>query len=79
MLKVSSTWFGLPEDMASELFASAPSRCLKATDTLFKTGDTGDGCYRLNSGMLKVIVTSSQGDERILEILVRVRSLAILP
>ena len=69
MLKVSSIWFGLPEDMASELFASAPSRCLKATDTLFKTGDTGDGCYRLNSGMLKVIVTSSQGDERILEIL----------
>jgi CRP/FNR family transcriptional regulator, cyclic AMP receptor protein len=69
MLKVSSTRFGLPEDIASELFARATSHCLKANDTLFQSGDTGDGCYRLNSGMLKVIVTSSQGDERILAIL----------
>ena len=68
-MKVSNTWFGLPEEIASELFASATSRCLKANDTLFQTGDTGDGCYRLNSGMLKVIMTSSQGDERILAIL----------
>ena len=65
--KVSNTW--LPEEIASGLFASATSRCLKANDTLFQTGDTGDGCYLLNSGMLKVIVTSSQGDERILAIL----------
>ena len=68
-LKVSNTWFGLPEEIASGLFAGATSRCLKATDTLFQTGDTGDGCYLLNSGMLKVIMTSSQGDERILAIL----------
>jgi CRP-like cAMP-binding protein len=69
MLKVSSTCFGLPEDIASELFAGAPSRCLNANDMLYQTGDTGDGCYRLNSGILKVIMTSSQGDEQILAIL----------
>ena len=63
------TWFGLPEEIASGLFGSATSRCLKAADTLFQTGDTGDGCYLLNSGVLKVIMTSSQGDERILAIL----------
>ena len=68
-VEVSNTWFGLPEEIASGLFASATSRCLKANDTLFQSGDTGDGCYLLNSGMLKVIVTSSQGDERILAIL----------
>ena len=68
-MKISSTWFGLPEEIASRLFASATSRCLKANDTLFQTGDTGDGCYRLNSGILKVIMTSSQGDEQILAIL----------
>ena len=51
------------------MFASGTSHCLKATDTLFQTGDTADGCYRLNSGMLKVIMTSSQADERILAIL----------
>ena len=54
-MKVSNTGFGLPEKIASGLFASATSRCLKATDTLFQTGDTGDGCYRLNSGMLKAM------------------------
>lgn len=68
-LHAKNTWFGLPEEIASGLFAGATSRCLKATDTLFQTGDTGDGCYLLNSGMLKVIMTSSQGDERILAIL----------
>ena len=65
----STTGFCLPEEIASGLFASATARCLKAADTLFQSGDTGDGCYLLNSGMLKVIVTSSQGDERILAIL----------
>jgi CRP-like cAMP-binding protein len=69
MLQFSNTWFGLPEEVASGLFAGATSRCLKAADTLFQTGDTGDGCYLLNSGMLKVIMTSSQGDERILAVL----------
>jgi CRP/FNR family transcriptional regulator, cyclic AMP receptor protein len=69
MLKVSNTGFGLPEEIASGLFASATSLCLMANDTLFQSGDTGDGCYRLNSGMLKVIMTSSQGDEQILAIL----------
>lgn len=69
MLKVSSTWFGLPEEIASELFASATRCRLKADDTLFQTGDIGDGCYRLDSGMLKVMLSSSKAGERILAIL----------
>ena len=69
MLKVSSTWFGLPKEIASELFASATWHCLKADETLFQTGDIGDGCYRLDSGMLKVILTSSRAEERIVAIL----------
>ena len=68
-LKVSSTWFGLPKEIASELFASTTLHCLKANETLFQTGDTGDGCYRLDSGMLKVILTSSKAEERIVAIL----------
>jgi len=69
IVKVSNTWIDLPEEIASGLFANATSLCLKASDTLFQSGDRGDGCYRLNSGMLKLIVTSSRGDERILAIL----------
>ena len=67
-LKVSSTWCGLPKEIASELFASATWHCLKADETLFQTGDIGDGCYRVDSGMLKVILTSSQAEERIVAI-----------
>ena len=41
----------------------------KAGDTLFRAGDKGDGCYRLNKGVLKVSLTSSEGDERIVAVL----------
>src|SRR5262249_44044938 len=33
--------------------------------------DAGNGCYRLERGLLKVIITSPQGEERILAILGR--------
>ena len=32
-------------------------------------GDAGDGCYRLERGLLKVVITSAHGEERILAIL----------
>lgn len=63
---VAGTWSGL---FASELFASARSRRLKAGDTLFHKGDTGDGCYRLDSGLLKVCLPSPKGEEGIIAIL----------
>ena len=63
---VSGTWSGL---LASELFASAGSCRPKAGDTLFHEGDTSDGCYRLDKGLLKVCLTSPKGEGRIIAIL----------
>jgi hypothetical protein len=42
-LSVYGPWSGLPNEIASELFASATFYQLKAGDTLFQTGDKGDG------------------------------------
>src|SRR5262245_29823185 len=68
-MKQLGTWSGLPKHIASELFGSAMIRRLKAGDTLFQTGDSGDGCYRLDIGLLKVSLISPQGRERIIAIL----------
>jgi len=68
-LSISSTWSGLPEELASELFVGATCRRLKAEETLFQAGDIGDGCYRLDKGLLKVSLTSPQAKERIIAVL----------
>jgi len=68
-LSVYGTWSGLPNKIASELFASATVHQLKAGDTLFQTGDKGDGCYRLDIGLLKVSLISPQVRERIIAII----------
>jgi CRP/FNR family transcriptional regulator len=68
-LSVGGAWSGLPKEIASELFESATLHRLKAGDTLFQTGDTGDGCYRLDIGLLKVSLISPQVRERIVAIL----------
>src|ERR1700757_4477232 len=59
----------LPERLSAQLFAGAKSCHLRAGDALFAAGDSGDGCYRLERGLLKVIITSPRGEERILAIL----------
>jgi CRP/FNR family transcriptional regulator, cyclic AMP receptor protein len=59
----------LPEGMSAELFARAKTRHLNAGDTLFSAGDAGDGCYRLEEGLLKVVITSHRGEQRILALL----------
>src|SRR5262245_27335531 len=68
-LAISDTWSGLPEELASELFAKAICCRLKAEERLFQAGDKGDGCYRLDKGLLKVILTSPQAKERIIAVL----------
>jgi len=68
-LSVYGTWSGVPAEIASELFASATFHQLKAGDTLFQTGDNGDGCYRLDKGLLKVSLISPQVRERIIAII----------
>ena len=52
-----------------ELFDAARVHQLKAGGVLFAAGDPGDGCYRLDEGLLKVMVTSTSGEERIVAIL----------
>ena len=59
----------MSEPLSSSLFAGAAPRHLKADEALFVAGESGDGCYRLERGLLKVVVTSPQGEERILAML----------
>ena len=57
---------GLPTDLSRELFARAAVVQLPAGRVLFWEGDSGDGCYRVEDGLLKVTKISKSGAERIL-------------
>ena len=59
----------LPQSLAASLFAGAIPCHLKAGKALFVVGDLGDGCYRLEQGLLKVVITSPRGDNLIIAIL----------
>jgi CRP-like cAMP-binding protein len=59
----------LPPEFSAALFAAARPHHLKADQILFTAGDPGDGCYRIEQGLLKVNVLSPSGGERILAIL----------
>jgi CRP/FNR family transcriptional regulator len=59
----------LPPDLSAQLFSDTVPRHLKSGEALFRAGDKGNGCYRLNQGLLKVVISSPQGEERILAIL----------
>jgi CRP-like cAMP-binding protein len=58
----------LPEKLANDLFAKSRLVKIAADQTLFTAGDPGDGCYRVESGLMKVSVISPTGGERILAI-----------
>jgi CRP/FNR family transcriptional regulator, cyclic AMP receptor protein len=57
-----------PPHLATRLFANARSVRLAANEVLFLAGDPGDGCYRLEQGLLKVSIVALSGAERILAI-----------
>ena len=57
---------GLPGHLATDLFAGAKPVRLKADEVLFLASDPGDGCYRIDEGLLKVSMMSRSGTERIL-------------
>jgi CRP-like cAMP-binding protein len=59
----------LPDHLAADLFAAGTSVRLAADQVLFQAGDAGDGCYRVEDGLLKITMVSSSGDERILAFL----------
>src|SRR5258705_2086371 len=46
------------------LFAGAARRQLEAEEALFVVGEPGDGCYRLEEGPLKNVITSLAGHDR---------------
>ena len=59
----------LPADLPTKLFANANRVRLAAGKILFRAGARGDGCYRVEDGLLKITMVSSSGAERILEFL----------
>jgi CRP/FNR family cyclic AMP-dependent transcriptional regulator len=61
----------LPTRLSTELFAGAKMVRLPANKVLFRAGDSGDGCYRIDDGLLKVTMVSDSGAERILAFLGR--------
>jgi CRP/FNR family transcriptional regulator, cyclic AMP receptor protein len=60
---------GLPEHLFKSLFSRATTVRLRADEALFFAGDVGDGCYRVEDGLLKVTMVSRSGGERILAFL----------
>jgi CRP/FNR family transcriptional regulator, cyclic AMP receptor protein len=59
----------LPSHLSARLFDNATSVRLKTDEVLFLAGDSGDGCYRVDDGLLKVTMVSRSGTERILAFL----------
>jgi len=60
---------GLPGSLATDLFIGAKPARLAADEVLFLASDPGDGCYRIDEGLLKVTMVSRTGSERILSFL----------
>ena len=59
----------LQERLSADLFASATPVRLAADEVLFLAGDAGNGCYRVEVGLVKVTMMSRAGVERILAFL----------
>ncbi len=55
--------------LSTDLFASAMPVRRAADEVLFVAGDAGNGCYRVEDGLVKVTMMSRAGVERILAIL----------
>jgi CRP-like cAMP-binding protein len=58
--------WGLPEHLSRDLFKGTTPVRLRVDQVLFHAGDAGDGCYRVDDGLLKVNMLSLSGKERIL-------------
>jgi CRP-like cAMP-binding protein len=69
MTKPSNVLSGLPKRLLSELFEDAVAHKLRDGEVLFRAGDVGDGCYRIQTGLVKVVVSSERGEERIISLL----------
>ena len=65
----SNVLSGLPKRLISELFENAVAHKLRDGEVLFRAGDVGNGCYRIRAGLVKIVVTSKRGEERIISLL----------
>ena len=59
----------LQGQLSADLFASATPVRRAVDDVLFVAGDAGNGCYRVEDGLIKVTMMSRAGVERILAFL----------
>jgi CRP-like cAMP-binding protein len=66
---ITGLFAALPPRLSALLFANAKPVHLSAGHVLFTADDEGDGCYRIEKGLLKVSIISASGAERILAIL----------
>ena len=60
---------GLPRAFAARLLEKATTVILEEGQVLCERGDPGDGCYWLQQGVLKVVLRSPSGDQRIVAVL----------
>jgi CRP/FNR family transcriptional regulator, cyclic AMP receptor protein len=60
---------GLSADVLDGLFIGGRTVSLEADQVLFVCGEAGDGCYRIDSGLLKVGLVTPSGRERIFAVL----------
>jgi CRP-like cAMP-binding protein len=58
--------WGVPVHLSGALFKDATPVRLHVDQVLFHAGDAGDGCYRVDDGLLKVTMLSPSGNESIL-------------
>jgi CRP/FNR family transcriptional regulator, cyclic AMP receptor protein len=58
----------LPPELADAMFSKGRNVVLEADHSLFMVGDEGNGCYRLEDGLLKASISAPNGSERILAI-----------
>ena len=68
-LPADNLFSALPPELSRHLFDEARVQNVKADQVVFLSGDAGDGCYRIEEGLLKVSVITPGGAERILAIL----------
>jgi CRP/FNR family transcriptional regulator len=59
----------LPEGLILQLFDGAQYGKAASGSALFSEGDEGDGLYIIDSGLLKIVIQSLVGEERIVTIL----------
>ena len=67
--KSSNLLKSLPEGLISQLVEEGVRGQAKADSVLFSAGEPGDGLYMIEAGLLKVVMESLDGEERVISLL----------